>query len=526
MIKVIDIFAGPGGLSEGFSSIVRDGSRQFDIVLSIEKNNYAFQTLKLRTFFREFPSGEAPEEYYKFLRGELKLEELYRLYPEQTAKAEKKCWKAALGPGGVPISEVRKKIACSIKSDKNTVLIGGPPCQAYSLVGRSRNKGNPGYREEKDLRQRLYVEYLRVLADFKPAMFIMENVKGMLSAKLGGERIFDRILNDLKDPSKAISKEDGNLISTKNVKYLIYSLKDSKILDDSKPSSAVIKAENYGIPQARHRVILFGIREDLSLVPTRSLEVKEKIPISDVIDDFPPLRGGVSKTNDSGETWKKLLQSQLENKILTANSECVDKYNLDLYMSEALKNLKIPLEGRGKYFIRKNVNSKYKPEWYQDQKIGGIIQHETRSHMQSDILRYFYAACYGDVCNSSPVLSQFPKKLLPNHSNVNIAMRTSSTFSDRFRVQLRNRPSTTIVSHISKDGHYYIHFDPMQTRSLTVREAARIQTFPDNYYFYGPRTAQYVQVGNAVPPMLAAQIAEIVLDVFNKVNKLEVPSLN
>jgi DNA (cytosine-5)-methyltransferase 1 len=125
--------------------------------------------------------------------------------------------------------------------------------------------------------------------------------------------------------------------------------------------------------------------------------------------------------------------------------------------------------------------------------------------MPSDIARYYFTALYGMATKSSPKLSEWPTKLLPVHRNA-----TSGNFADRFRVQLKNAAATTITSHIAKDGHYYIHYDPTQCRSLTVREAARIQTFPDNYFFEGPKTQQFHQVGNAVPPYLAHKIAEIV----------------
>ena len=143
-----------------------------------------------------------------------------------------------------------------------------------------------------------------------------------------------------------------------------------------------------------------------------------------------------------------------------------------------------------------------------------ICNHESRGHIESDLIRYLFCSIYGLVRAETPKASAFPKALAPNHKNW-----TSGKFADRFRVQLANKYATTITSHISKDGHYYIHYDPSQCRSLTVREAARLQTFPDNYFFVGNRTQQYTQVGNAVPPYLAHQIAKIVAQIFEKEGK-------
>jgi DNA (cytosine-5)-methyltransferase 1 len=145
--------------------------------------------------------------------------------------------------------------------------------------------------------------------------------------------------------------------------------------------------------------------------------------------------------------------------------------------------------------------------WYHDPKLGGASLHETRAHMRSDLHRYLFASCYAAEFGISPKLTDFPGSLLPDHRN---AVYDNAPFADRFRVQIGTSPSTTIVSHMAKDGHYFIHPDPSQCRSLTVREAARLQTFPDNYFFEGSRTEQYIQVGNAVPPYLARKIAGVV----------------
>jgi DNA (cytosine-5)-methyltransferase 1 len=143
--------------------------------------------------------------------------------------------------------------------------------------------------------------------------------------------------------------------------------------------------------------------------------------------------------------------------------------------------------------------------WIERPELLALAQHETRAHMRSDLGRYLFAAAYGQLHGTSPKAEEFPISLMPNHKNWHTGI-----FSDRFRVQIACEPSTTVTSHISKDGHYFIHPDPLQCRSLTVREAARLQTFPDDYLFMGNRTQQYVQVGNAVPPFLARQIAKLI----------------
>ena len=514
MIKIVDIFAGPGGLGEGFAS-VRDtrGRPAFDVALSVEMEQHAFQTLLLRKFFRQFPNGSA--DYYSHLRGEITRNELFGGHPLEAERAARQCWHTKLGPGGEPSHVVRQRIDEIIRRQESWVLIGGPPCQAYSLAGRSRNLGNPSYDPRKDVRQRLYVEYLQILAEHRPAVFIMENVKGLISAKLENVRVFERILEDLRSPTDALIREGRTVRRGSSGGYRLYSLVEPRMFENGNLSGAVIKAETYGIPQARHRVILLGVRDDLHVVP-HTLSPQREVNVASVIDSLPVLRSGLSKVDDSPTAWRNCIRSQANSRWANAGARRADSEELSKLVRRSILAVEPPPADRGGEFVAGNSESSYAKDWYSDSKIGGVCNHSARGHMETDLFRYLYAACYAQLHKRSPSLQHFPTDLLPTHDSVDTALQEGGNFSDRFRVQVADRPSTTIVSHISRDGHYYIHPDPSQCRSLTVREAARLQTFPDNYFFCGPKTSQYVQVGNAVPPLLAKQIGEIVLDVLQR----------
>ncbi len=518
-IPIIDIFAGPGGLGEGFSAYLnpKGKKRKFKIALSIEKDTYAHQTLSLRSFFRQFPPGQIPADYYEFIKGQIPLDVLFKKWPKQAQKAKDEAWQAELGYGkkAIPNAIVDERIKTSLNGNKNWLLIGGPPCQAYSVVGRSRRQEKI-LDEKKDERVGLYKQYLRILAVHNPAVFVMENVKGLLSAKTEQSPVFSKILKDLADPVSAyLSEYRSNGIKLSCPGYRIYSLVAAPTAFDLNGNPVfshkdfVIHCEKYGVPQARHRVILLGIRNDIEHQP-KVLEPKNEVPISSVLKGLPKLRSKLSKSEDSGENWKVAIAKILEKGMLAGVAREVKE--------EIMKQLdKITLpqkESGGEYCEYKRVNIPYRPDWYLDQNVEGVCNHSSRGHMDSDLLRYLFVSCFAKVNKRSPKLEDFPASLLPAHKNVKAGIEDKK-FADRFRVQLWDNPCKTITSHISKDGHYYIHPDPTQCRSFTVREAARIQTFPDNYYFCGSRTSQFIQVGNAVPPLLANQIAEIVSEIFD-----------
>jgi DNA (cytosine-5)-methyltransferase 1 len=243
--------------------------------------------------------------------------------------------------------------------------------------------------------------------------------------------------------------------------------------------------------------------------------------VFDVISDLPKCRSGLSKLENTDSNWLNTIKSDLEEtvKALSNNGQTEIADVAKMFF----KDLVSPEQGQGSVFGLKRSGTIEKRElrdWFYDRRLGRYIgNHETRGHLNTDLQRYLFCSIWGKVTqgaseNRTPKSRDFPKHLFPNHKNFQ-----SGKFADRFRVQVWDLPATTITCHISKDGHYYIHPDPFQCRSFTVREAARIQTFPDNYFFLGNRTQQYVQVGNAVPPLLASKIASLIYATMNSVNE-------
>lgn len=503
-IPIIDLFAGPGGLGEGFSSLMGpDGAPVFRIGLSIEKDPFAHKTLTLRSVFRQLRGTPALVHYFAYVRGSVD-EGTFRAIPEvaqafEEAAREARCMEL----GKDDPTEVDAAIKKALRGQKHWLLIGGPPCQAYSLAGRSRRTNDKTF--EDDVKHFLYREYLRIIRVHKPSIFVMENVKGLLTSKHAGDFMFQRILDDL---SRA---EDG-------FEYEIRSFIKHPGTAGLEGHDFVIQAERYGIPQARHRVILLGVRRDLKL-PTNALlqEVSKPFTVKQAIADLPKLRSRLSISGEQIEHWQ-LAISNAPDRIQTWADP--DQEILSQKMRKAAITATNKLKSTGGRFVASSVAGPEAPEyikrWFTKDSPSGFLQHEARSHMEMDLARYLFAATYAEHTGTSPKLNNFPPSLLPEHKNaIDLADGGRAPFMDRFRVQCADQPSTTVVSHIAKDGHYYIHYDPAQCRSLTVREAARLQTFPDNYFFEGNRTQQYTQVGNAVPPLLANKLARTIANLFD-----------
>ena len=445
----IDLFAGCGGLSEGF---IQAG---FEVIAQVEMDDWACETLSTRHMYHALKKMRKEHYYHKYLRDEISKEELFKKFPEMNELVSHGVIKAKFGE--TEFDKIVKKIESGMKfqgSSRINVIVGGPPCQPYSLVGRARDPK----RMKNDERHFLYEYYLKILSCLQPDFFVFENVPGLITAEAKGEEIFLRMLEDFRDINPP------------------YEIAPSFDEFSKEPREYLLNSARYGVPQQRKRVVFVGYRKSLGLrhkdvknVFKKILRTKDPVYaghiVADAIGDLPSLKPGAGSNRWFGE-----------------------------YQKEALT----PYQQK----MRRSST--------------GIINFRARTHMKSDLERYRFfiehhkngngAATLKDLINQRP-------DLIPDHKNL-------SGFIDRFKVQWWYQPSSTIMSHICKDGHYYIHPDISQRRSFTVREAARCQSFPDNYLFEGPRTEQFRQVGNAVPPLLAKAIAACILKELDKIYNL------
>ncbi len=453
--KVIDVFAGPGGLGEGFSALGYDaGKPSFRLALSIEKDPTAHSTLLLRSFYRQFDPEIIPPEYWSYARGEITKAELFDFYPQQAKAAAEEAQCIELGK--TPPQEVKNLISQRLNGSEKWVLVGGPPCQAYSLIGRARMQNtNPDF--EDDVRHFLYKEYLRIIADHRPPVFVMENVKGILSAQHSGKKIIKSILSDLRKPDVAANGRSSGL------GYRLFSLVDNKPPEKCEPEDFLVKAEKYGIPQARHRMLILGIREDIHITP-ETLQESEATSVAQAIGDLPKIRSTVSREPDTLEIWREILGSITSEAWyhkgrvngLLQTVERIDEALVGIQKRELMAGAEtMSYTGRPKIFS----------DWYRHGCVDVVTNHAGRGHMRSDLHRYLFVSAYAAANGKSVHLSDFPTELLPAHSNVKEGVQNSH-FSDRFRAQVGGRPSVTACS--SKATH--VRADRVCQRHGTIAE--------------------------------------------------------
>jgi DNA (cytosine-5)-methyltransferase 1 len=396
----IDLFAGAGGLSEGF--IIAG----FEPIAHVEYDRAACYTLKTRLAFHFLSETENTSIYYDYLKGKISREKLYSFIPANILNSVI----------NAEIGKENKKIFHSIDTLLDTqsvdLIIGGPPCQAYSVVGRA-----PLKHKKDDERTRLYIQYGRFLKKYKPKMFVFENVPGILSAADG------QYYKNLQSYYKRLGY---------------------------KVEAKLLNSYDYGVVQHRQRVIILGWKKELDFSYPDIPFVSTRYYRDSIFSDLPPILPGENK-----RTHKYFTNT---NEYLNSND------------------------------IRNGIDF--------------VSQHITRSHNERDLMIYKLAIDYleqGERLKND----QIPDKMR--------TQKNVSDFLDRFKVV--DKEPHTMIAHIAKDGHHFIHPDKKQLRSISVREAARIQSFPDDYYFEGikenqPRTAAFRQIGNAVPPLMAKKIAE------------------
>ena len=401
-LNFIDLFAGAGGLSEGF---VRAG---FSPIAHVEIDKNACDTLQTRNAYYYLKKKNDLGIYYDYLKKSISKQEFF----QELSFLEQNVIHHAIGEDNSKIFNI---IDQKLHNKNIDLIIGGPPCQAYSVVGRYRLLKS----KDEDARNLLYKEYAKFLKKYKPKAFVFENVLGLLSAEQG------KYFNNLKKYFKSIG----------------YCL-DYKVLN----------ASDFGVLQDRKRVIIIGWRKDLDFAyPTFDFQENHN-SIKDILLDLPFLNPG-------------------------------DSEPISFYTKENNSYLK-------KSFIRDENDF--------------VTQHITRQHNERDLKIYKIAI--------EKWLNEKKRLNYPDLPNELKTHKNESSFIDRFKVVNVNGFSHTVLAHIAKDGHYYIYPSLEQVRSLSVREVARIQSFPDNYYFEGGRTSAFKQIGNAVPPLMAYEIAKKIKD--------------
>lgn len=300
---IVDLFAGPGGLGEGFASFDDAGHKPFQIGISIEKETSAHRTLRLRAFLREHQAqhGALPQAFIDF-HAELTEEPDWHevdAHAWAQAEAEAHCLELGTEDASKAIDEAIKALR---RDYDDTILIGGPPCQAYSLVGRARSKGKVGYVPEEDERHYLFREYISVLDRLRPAAFVMENVKGMLSSTIKSRLVFEMLMEDL-----------ASLGTGKGHQYELRAIHveggKASLREAVQPSDFIVRAEHFGVPQRRHRVIIVGIRSDLAkgAAGAENPVSDAARTVDDVIGNMPMLRSGISRGQDDPDAWRTVV---------------------------------------------------------------------------------------------------------------------------------------------------------------------------------------------------------------------------
>jgi len=413
-INFLDLFSGAGGLSEGF---IQAG---FDPVAHVECDSAACYTLKTRTAYHWLKEKNSLHSYDDYINNKISREDFYKLIPPSVTNS-------IINDeiSNERINDIFTHIDKNLDGKKLDLIIGGPPCQAYSIVGRSRDKN----KMQGDKRNYLFIFYADFLKKYKPKYFIFENVIGLLSAR-----------------------DENNNSYFHNMRQLFSDV-------GYQTEYKVISAEKYGVPQSRKRIILVGkLGSDTGFYP-KIKEEPAKINISDLFSDLPVIKSGEGSVLPE----KKIKPS------------CLD-------------------------LLEKGISSKN----------AYLTWHVARPHTKQDLEIYKIAVSKWNNEHCRLDYNSLPEKLKTH--------RQRKAFLDRFKVVAGDLPySHTVVAHISKDGHYYIHPDINQNRSLTPREVARLQTFPDDYHFESisgkpSRTAAFKQIGNAVPVLLARKIAEKMRD--------------